>query len=207
MGRFLLLLAVFSVHFPHFLSVFPTKYKGGFWKCFIISHYYYLYYYHYYYHFFLLLILLSLSQLTLRYWPCNGPIPATVTAQYRTPVSARYVLHAFFVHGRYSFTVSARYQFGTGPIQGVECNGPVQFIWYRPGTNSVPGRYNECNGSVLAHYSLYSIGPVPLQYRADTILTVMALYTLYGIGPVPIQYRADTGPIQKGKNLEYTKII
>ena len=88
------------------------------------------------------------SQLTLRYWPCNGPIPATVTARYRTPVPARYVLLAFFVQGRYHFTVSARYQFCTGPIQGqynVACNGPVQ-----------------------AQYSFYGIGPVPILYRANT---------------------------------------
>ena len=106
---------------------------------------------------------MTLAQLTLRYWPCNGPITATVTARYRTPVSARYVLHTFFVQGQYSFTVSARYQFGTGAIQG---------------------RYNaDCNGPVLARYSLY------------------------GIGLVPFQYRADTGPIRRRKNLENTKII
>ena len=88
------------------------------------------------------------TQLTLRYWPCNGPIPATVPARYRTPVPARYVLLAFFVQGRYRFTVSARYRIGTGPIQG---------------------RYNvDCNGPVLARYSLYGIGPVPILYRANT---------------------------------------
>ena len=116
-----------------------------------------------------------LPQLSLQYWPCNGPIPATVTARYRTPVSARYVLHTFFCTGLIQFyvigpvpiryradtmltvmaqywpgivyTVSTRYQFSTGPIQG---------------------RYNECNGPVLARYSLCGIGLVPLQYRADT---------------------------------------
>ena len=77
------------------------------------------------------------TQLTLRYWPCNGPIPATVKVRYHTPVSARYVLHTFFVQGQYSFTVLAQYQFGTGPIQG----------WYN----------FDCNGPVLALYSLYVV--------------------------------------------------
>ena len=135
------------------------------------------------------------------------------------PVSARYVLLAFFVQGRYSFTVSARYQNGTGPIQdryNVDCIGPVQYSLY--GIGPVPNLYRVDTMSVMAQYwpaTVYtiparyhfSIGPIQGRYNYDCNGPVLALYSLYGIGPVPIQYRANTGPIRKRKNLENTKII
>ena len=48
----------------------------------------------------------------------------------------------------------------------------------------------------------FSIGPIQGPYNFDCNGPVLALYSLYGIGPVPILYRADTGPIRKRKNLE-----
>ena len=127
-------------------------------------------------------------------------------------VSTRYDLHAFYVQGRYSFMVSARYQFGTGPIQGpdnVACNGPV-LAWYSLyGIGPVPILYRADTISVMAQYwpvTVYtliaryhfSIGLIQGRYNFDCNRPILALYSLYGIGRVPIQYQTDTGPIRKG---------
>ena len=44
---------------------------------------------------------------------------------------------------------------------------PTRVSTVLAGARPIQGQCFDCNGPVLALYSLYSISPVPIQYRAD----------------------------------------